>query len=70
MYRKCLFLGFYAWMILLNACQPSKIENEYGLEIQLSDDSSKLSLNNLPDEEERKRFTSSKVSFDILNGDV
>ncbi len=51
MYRKCLFLGFYTWMILCYACQPpSRIENEYGLEIQLSDDSSKLSLNNLPDE--------------------
>ena len=50
MYRKCLFLGFCTWMILLSACQPSRIENDYGLEIQLSDDSSKVSVSNLPDE--------------------
>lgn len=50
MYRKCLFLGFCTWMILLFACQPSRIENDYGLEIQLSDDSSKVSVSNLPDE--------------------
>jgi hypothetical protein len=50
MYRICLFLGFCTWMILLSACQPGRIENDYGLQIQLSDDSSKVSVSNLPDE--------------------